>query len=181
MATEFSFENVFRAPSTLSILSTYFDPDHLATQDKVAELCDRKVVEDLDDETTRKTSWTVRAEKPLPLFVRPFVSGGRLSYREAMIWRKADDAIDLTVTPEILNGRVSVAATYKLTKVGENQIKRHYAGSITVGISLISGKVERGILAEFEKAMPIMTKCTQGWLDGNLARLGEQDRVGKSS
>lgn len=170
MATEFSFENVFRAPSTFSILSAYFDPDHLATQDKQAELTDRTVVEDLDDATTRKTTWTVRAAKPLPLFVRPFVAGGRLSYREAMIWRKADDAIDLTVTPEILNGRVQVAATYKLEKIGEGQIRRRYAGTITVNITFIAGKVERGVLAEFEKAMPIMTKCTQDWLDAHPGR-----------
>ena len=141
MATSFSFEHVFRAPSTHAILSAYFDPDHLATQDAEAELTDRVVVEDLDDGTTRKTSWTVRAQKPLPLFVRPFVAGGRLSYREAMIWRKADDAIDLTVTPEILNGRVSVSATYQLSKVGDMQIKRKYSGTINVAISLIAGKV----------------------------------------
>ncbi|MCX5742777.1 MAG: DUF2505 family protein [Proteobacteria bacterium] len=170
MATEFSFENVFRAPSTLSILSAYFDPAHLATQDKQADLVDRVVVEDVDGPVTRKTTWTVRAQKPLPLFVRPFVTGGRLSYREAMIWRKADDAIDLTVTPEILGGRVQVAATYTLTKIGEGQILRRYAGTITVNISLISGKAERGILAEFEQAMPIMTKCTQDWLTANPAR-----------
>ncbi len=170
MTTDFSYENVFRAPSTTTILSAYFDPDHLATQDKLAQLGDRTVVSDEDEGGIRKCTWRVTALKSLPLFVRPFVSGGRLSYLESMTWRRADDAVDLTVVPQILNGRVQIAALYQLSKVGENQILRRYKGSITVNITLLSGKIERGILAEFEKSMPVMTKCTQDWIDRALAR-----------
>ena len=165
MSTEFSYEHVFRAPSTTTILSAYFDPDHLATQDKLAELGGRTVVESHDDGEIWKCSWRVTAQKPLPIFVRPFVSGGRLSYLEAMTWRRKDDAVDLTVTPEILNGRVQINAVYQLKKIGEGQIHRRYSGSVTVGIRLLSGKIERGSVAEFEKSMPMMAECTQGWLD----------------
>jgi len=165
MSTAFSYEHVFRAPSTTRILAAYFDPDHLATQDKLAELGDRTVVESEETDAIRKCTWRVQALKPLPLFVRPFVSGGRLRYLEAMTWRRADDAIDLIVTPEILGGRVSITATYELSKVGDGQIRRHYHGTINVNVRLLSGKIERGILEKFEESMPMMTQCTQGWLD----------------
>jgi len=165
MSTEFSYEHVFRAPSVETILNAYFDPDHLATQDKLAKLGDRTVVEEHDDGTIKKTTWRVTSLEPLPVFVRPFVKGGRLSYFEAMTWRKSADEVDLVVTPDILNGRVQINATYKLSKVGEGQVKRIYAGSVKVNITLLSGKIERGIVAEFDKSMAMMAKCTQDWLD----------------
>ncbi len=167
MATEFSYEHVFRATSPTAVIASYFEPGHLAAQDKVAELVERAVIEDVDDGAIRRAAWHVRAAKPLPLFVRPFVSGGRLAYREEMTWRRADDAVDLTVTPELLGGRVSITAVYQLTRVGEMQVKRRYAGSINVKISLVSGKVERGILAEFEKSMAAMAQVTQTWLEAH--------------
>jgi hypothetical protein len=149
MPTEFSYEHVFRAPSTTTILAAYFDPDHLATQDKLADLVDRTVTEDHDDGSVRRTKW--------------------LSYFEAMTWRRKDDACDLTVTPDILNGRVQISALYQLEKIGENQIHRQYSGKVTVNITLLSGKIERGIVAEFEKSMAMMSDCTQRWLDAHPA------------
>lgn len=163
--TPFSYEHVFRAPTTATVLAAYFDPDHLATQDKIAELGDRTLIESHDDPAVRKCTWRVTALQPLPLFVRPFVKGGHLQYLESMSWRRADDAIDLTVVPEILGGRVQIAAVYELAQVGVGQIRRRYHGSVTVNVKLLSGKIERGIVAQFEKSMPIMTACTQGWLD----------------
>jgi hypothetical protein len=84
-----------------------------------------------------------------------------------MTWRRADDTVELVVAPEILGGRVSLTATYQLTKLGEHQVKRRYAGAITANLSLVGGKVERGILAEFEKSMAMMAQCTQTWLDAH--------------
>ena len=165
MPTPFKFENVFRAPSVADVLAAYFDPDHLATQDKVAELTDRVVTEQIEGEGTLKCTWKVGSLRSLPIFVRPFVSGGRLSYLETMTWRRADDAIDLSVVPQILKGRVKIEAVYKLSMAGEGQVLRSYAGSVIADITLLSGKIERGILAAFEKEMPAMTKCTQDWLD----------------
>jgi hypothetical protein len=165
MPTEFSFDHVFRAASPATIFDAYFDPDHLATQDKLAELGDRTVVESLDDGKVWKCSWRVTSLKQLPLIARPFVDGGKLVYLEQMTWRREANEVDLLVTPQILSGRVTLNATYQLTKVGENQIKRRYKGSVNVNIRLVSGKIEKGIVAELEKAMPMMADCTQRWLD----------------
>ncbi len=164
MATEFRYETVFEASGKDAVLAAYFDDDHLATQDDVASLCERRVIESHDDAALRSCTWSVRAQRSLPLFVRPFVEGGRLSYLEAMRWRKPDDAIDLTVTPQILGGRVQITAEYQLADVAPGKVRRVYAGAIRVELKLVSGKIERAIAAEIEKAMPTMTACTQGWL-----------------
>lgn len=167
--TEFCFEHVFRAPSVAAVLGAYFNPDHLATQDALAEFADRTVVDTNDDGARLCTSWRVAAAQPLPLFVRPFVAGGRLRYLETMTWRRADDAIDLIVRPEVLGGRVQITAEYKLTKIGEGQIHRRYAGTISVDVRLVSGKIERAIAEKMQQTMPTMAACTQGWLDRTLA------------
>ena len=162
--TEFSFENVFRAPSVELVLASYFEPDHLAAQDALAELGDREVLEAEDDGAIRRCTWRVSALKPLPLYARPFVAGGRLRYLETMVLRRADQAIDLTVKPDILRGRIQIAAVYELTQIGDHQIRRRYGGTITADIPLLGGRIERGILAEFVHQMPVMSQCTYDWL-----------------
>lgn len=168
--TEFRFEHVFRAPSVATVLAAYFDPDHLATQDELGELADRTVVESEEDGARLRTSWRVAAKHALPLYARPFVAGGRLRYVETMTWRRADDAIDLIIQPELLGGRVQIAAEYRLSQAGEGQVLRRYAGTISVNIRLLSGKIERAILEKIEQGMPAMAACTQGWLDRTRTR-----------
>jgi len=165
MSTEFSFEHVFRAPSPEAVIAAYFDPEHNAAQDKIAQLEDRQVLESHDDSDKKKVTWRVVSQKPLPVYVRPFVKGGKLAFLETMTWNKATNSIDLTVAPDILNGRVQIAAKYQLTQAGEGQVKRKYSGSITANITLLSGKIERGIRDEFQEGIPAMQQCTQTWLD----------------
>ena len=164
MTTMFRYETVFDAPSRDYVLAAYFDDDHLAVQDKAAALEDRKVIESHEDEAVRKATWSVRSQRPLPLFVRPFVEGGRLSYLEKMTWRKADGEIDLEIVPQILGGRVQIKAVYQLTDLEPGKVKRRYQGSITVNVKLLSKKIENAIAAEIDKGMPMMTDCTANWL-----------------
>ena len=169
MPTEFLFETVFVAPSVLTILEAYFDPDHLAAQDVVGQLGDRTVVENIENDAMRKCTWNVRSLRPLPVFVRPFIDGGHLRYLETMTWRKSADEIDLNIAPQILGGRVAITATYKLTPAGEGMVRRRYKGAISANVALLSGKIERAILTEIEKGMPSMTECTQTWLSRHRA------------
>ena len=61
MATAFRYETVFDASSKGAVLGAYFDDDHLATQDRVAELCDRRVVENAMTAMTACTQgWLAR-------------------------------------------------------------------------------------------------------------------------
>ena len=168
MPTQFSFDHVFRADSPTTILAAYFDPSHLAMQDAVAELEDRKVTETRDDGKTLHTTWRVVSQRQLPAIARPFVGkGGKLAYFESMTWRRADDAVDLVVIPDILSGRVKITATYKLEKVGEGQVSRRYAGSVTANIVMVSSRIERGIVEAFDESMAKMAAVTQRWLDAS--------------
>ena len=165
MPTDFDFTYVFNAPSVETVLRAYFDPDHLAAQDKVADLIDRTILEDHEDDQFKTTTWSVRSTRSLPFFVKPFVEGGKLTFKEYQRWRKADNEVDMTVTPQIAGGRVQIAGVYKLEKIGEGKIHRRYKGAITANASIVSGKIERGILEEFTKGVPSMAQCTQTWLN----------------
>jgi len=165
VSTPFSFEYVFRAPSVSTLAAAYFDPDHNATQDKLAELGDRVVIENHETEDVQKTTWRVTSLRQLPAIARPFVSGGRLKFVETMSWTKSTNAIEMSVVPEILGGRVRIEGAYELSQIGDNQIRRIYKGSITAAITLVGGKIERGILETFTQNMPAMAACTQGWLE----------------
>jgi len=107
----------------------------------------------------------VRAGKTLPSYAKPFVEGGRLSFVETLTWRKRDGEIDMVIIPQVGSGRVQIAATYTLRPAGEGKVHRRYKGTITAGIPLIGGKIERAILEEIGKGMQAMANCTQQWLD----------------
>ena len=165
MPTEFDFTHTFRADSALSIFRAYFDAEHLALQDKAAGLTDRTVIKSVEDDDTWEASWSVKSTRSLPFFVKPLVEGGRLGFVEWQKWRKKDNEVDMTVTPQILGGRVQIAGVYRLEERGPGSVQRRYKGAITANVKLIGGKVERGILEEFEKGIPAMSNCTQQWLD----------------
>lgn len=165
MPVAFAFEHVFRAPSVAAVLASYFDADHLTTEDQLSELGDRVVIGGHDDAATLARQWRVTARRPLPVFVRPFVAGGRLAFVESRTWRRADDVIDVTIVPEVLGGRVQIAARYELRRVGDRQIHRRYAGTIAVQLPLVARRIERAIAAELAARMPATIRCTQDWLD----------------
>jgi hypothetical protein len=166
--TPFCFEHVFRAPSVAAVFAAYFDPQHQADQDRRLAITERSVLE-LEDtgEELRRVSRVV-PKRQLPLFVRPFVPG-QLYYVERLVWRRAEDAIELEIRPSILQGRAVINAVYRLTQLSADEIQRRYAGSVSVDVALVSSKIERGIVSEFERSMPIAAACTQEWLDGQHA------------
>lgn len=164
MSTPFDFEFVFTASSVEAIVRAYFDADHLAAQDKVGDLVERRVTDSTEDADHKWCAWHVRANRALPGFVKPFVEGGRLAFVETMKWRKRDSQVDMTIVPQIAGGRVQIAGTYTLTPKGEGKVHRRYKGTISAGIPLLGGKIERGILEEFTKGISAMANCTQDWL-----------------
>ena len=169
MSTAFKFEHIFRASSPSVILASYFDPGALAAQDLVGGLVDRTVVESVDDGVTWKCIWRVTSTQPIPFVARALVSGGRLQFLEQLTWCRNNHSADLVVTPQILGGRIEFTGRYDLELVAPSQVRRRYSGNVSANIALLSGKIERGIVAEFEKSMPAMSASTQSWLDKNDA------------
>ena len=162
--TQFCFEHVFHAPSTDVVFAAYFDPGHQLEQDREVEILERTELEHTDDGTTRRRVCRVVPKRQLPALVRPFISGP-LHYIETVTWRRQLEEIEIDIRPSMLRGRVQILGTYRLERIGPHQIRRRYSGEVSVDIALIAARIERGIVQEFEKSMPVAARSTQSWLD----------------
>lgn len=165
--TPFCLDHVFRAPSIQAVFAAYFDAEHQLEQDRCVAIAERTVVEldDRGDELRRVCR--IVPSRQLPALVKPFVSGP-LHYTETVLWRRAADALAIDIT--MLGGRVVIAGTYRLERVGPAAIHRRYAGEVSVDVALLSARIERGIVAELERSIPRAADCTQAWLDGRPER-----------
>lgn len=165
----FCFEHVFRAPSVEAVFSAYFDPAHAAEQDRTLDVAERTVLERTETDDTLRRVCRVVPRRQLPAFVRPLIAGGQLSYVETAVWRKREDLIAIEIRPSVLSGRALIEATYQLSAVGPEAILRRYEGTVSVDVALIGPRIERGIVAEFERSMPVAAGCTQAFLDRHPA------------
>jgi hypothetical protein len=162
--TPFCFEHVFRAPSIEAVIAAYFDPDQLSSQDRAVDIVERQVLELVDDGETLRRVTRIVPRRKVPALVRPFITLP-LHYLETVTWRRKDDEIDITIRPSILKGRAVISAMYRLSRLSDGAIRRRYEGSVSVDIALLSSRIERGIVAEFERSMPVAAGATQAWLD----------------
>jgi hypothetical protein len=168
MALQFSLEHVFRAPSIAAVFAAYFDPHQLLLQDRQLEIIERSVTELVDDPRTLRRTCKVVPRRQLPAIVRPFVQGP-LHYVETATWRKRDHEIDIAIWPSLLrrssHGKPTITALYRLSQLPDGRIHRRYTGTVSVDLALVSSRIERGIVAEFERSMPVAAACTQAFLD----------------
>lgn len=166
MATQFHFEHVFRAPSVDDVFAAYFDPEHLGQQDRMLDIAEREVLELVDDGGVLRRTCKVVPRRQLPAIVRPFVAGP-LHYREVATWRRADREITIEIWPSLLRRKPAptVTAVYRLSQLPGGGIHRSYRGTVSVDLALLSSRIERGIVAEFERSMPVAATCTQAFLD----------------
>lgn len=166
----FSHEHVFRAPSTAAVFAAYFDPNHAREQDRELDIVERVVIEREETRDHLRRVCRIVPRRQLPALVRPLVSGP-LHYVETAVWRKREDTIDITIAPSILSGRALITATYRLSPVSSGLIRRVYQGSVTVDVALVASRIERGIVAEFERSIPLAAACTQAYLDRTAANI----------
>ncbi len=166
MPTQFHFEHTFRAPSIDAVFAAYFDPTHLSLQDQMLDIVEREQLELVDDGSTLRRTSRVVPRRQLPAIVRPFLSGP-LHYLETATWRRADREIDIEIWPSLLKRkpRPTVTAMYRLSQLPDGSIHRSYRGTVSVDLALLSTRIERGIVAEFERSLPIAATCTQAFLD----------------
>ena len=169
MALQFSFEHVFRAPSLAAVFAAYFDPNQLLIQDRQLDIIERSVTEFVDEPSTLRRTCKVVPRRQLPAIVRPFVQGP-LHYLETATWRKRDHEIDIAIWPSLLRrssqGKPTITALYRLSQLPDGRIHRRYSGTVSVDLALVASRIERGIVAEFERSMPVAAAATQAFLDG---------------
>ena len=167
--TAFCFEHVFRAPSPDAVFAAYFDRDHQLEQDRACDILERVVLEETDTGGERRRVCRAVPRRQLPAFVKPLTSGP-LHYVEHVTWKRREDVIDLSIRPSLLRGRVQILGTYRLEPVGPGEIRRVYAGDVSVDIAVLASRIERGIIAELAKTLPVAAACTQDWLDRRAPR-----------
>ena len=162
--TEFCFEHVFRAPSTAEVVAAFFDAEHQLEQDRQLAIAKRELLEQSDRGDALFRRQRITPERQLPAIVKPFVSGP-LHYIETQTWRRGSDEIALEIRPSLFGARSRVEATYSLTAVAPGSIRRRYAGRVSVDVAILATRIERGIVQELVKSLPIAARCTQDWLD----------------
>jgi len=162
--TPFSFDHTYRAASAADVFAAYFDPGLQTEADRQVEIVDRTTLELEERDGVLRRVCRVVPRRQIPVFVRPLISGN-LHYIETASWRRRDDEIDIEIRPSVLGGRAVIKALYRLSRVGSGLIHRRYQGSVSVDVALFSSRIERGIVADFERSMPVTAACTQAWLD----------------
>lgn len=164
MPTPFHFEHEFRAASPSVIFAAYFDPGLAAEQDRRTDVTRREVLELEDTPETLRRVCKVVPRRQVPAVLRPFIPG-ELHYIERVVWTRADDVIDIQVAPSILGGRVEVASTYRVEQAGAGRVRRVYEGHVSVELRLIGKRIERGIVEDIARSLPLAAACTEAWLD----------------
>lgn len=162
--TPFHFQHEFRAPSPATIFTAYFDPALAAEEDRRVDVVRREVLELEDTPATLRRVCKVVPRRQLPAIIRPFIPS-ELHYVERLVWTRADDAIDLRIEPSLLGGRVEIASTYRVDQAGPGRVVRTYEGHVSVELRLLGGRVERTIVEDIARSLPIAAACTQEWLD----------------
>jgi hypothetical protein len=177
MPSSFRFEHVFTGGTIAQLFALYFDPARVAASDAATGIAAREVLERTESPDGLRRVCKVTPARQLPAFMRPFVSGG-LHYVETAIWRRAADRVDLEVRPSLLGGRSKVTSTYSLAVEGDpanGLVRRIYAGSVSVEVALVGGRIERGIVADIERSLAIAARCTQDHLDRITERSGSRE------
>jgi hypothetical protein len=165
MTMGFTLDHTFRSGSLTALLGAYFDPDHLAMLDAATGVGERVVRESIDDGTARACTWQLTALQPLPWFVRPLLTGGRLTYLETTRWRRGDCSVELSNVCPLLGGHVQIDAAYHLEDLGGGRIRQRFAGTASSDIKVVGKLIVRTTVEQLASAMPKMTECTQRWLD----------------
>ncbi len=162
--TPFCFEHVFRAPSVDAVFSAYFDEQHQLEQDRATEITQREVIELEERDGELHRVCRVVPRRQLPALVKPLTSGG-FHYTEHVRWKRRENVIEIDIRPSLLRGRVQILGTYRLDSAADGTVRRTYSGHVSVDIALLAGRIERGIIAELGKTLPVAAACTQDWLD----------------
>ena len=166
MTTSFSFEHLFRAPDPQAILAVYFDPRHTALQDEKSNIVSREYLEVSDTGDAYRRVSKIVPNKQLPAMMRPFATGS-LHYVEEQSWRRGTNEIHIVIRPSFLPGRAVIKAVYRLETAGQGLVRRTYAGTVSVEVSLLGGRIERGIIADMERSLVSSAAGTQSYLDAH--------------
>ena len=160
--TPFCFEHDFVAPSPSAVCAAYFASQ--VEQDRALEITERQILEleEHDDKLVRVCR--VVPKRQLPALLQRFASAP-LHYMERVVWHRDADAIEIEQRPSLF--RAHIRARYQVERIssGSRSLRRRYTGDVSVDVALVAARIERTIIAEFERSIPLAAVCTQNYLD----------------
>ena len=165
--TPFCFEHVFLATDPAEVFAAYFDPLALIEHDRALEISERQILELVDSGVEICRRSRVVPRRQLPALLRPF-SSEPLQYIETAVGRRASHDIEIGL--QLMGDRGRVRARYELAQLAPGSVLRRYSGTVSVDVALVAARVERGIVAEFERSLARTAACTQSWLTQQTQR-----------
>lgn len=100
-------------------------------------------------------SRTVRTEpdRELPSVVASLLGAAKLAYIQESHFDNAGRRIQWTVRLEVMSDKVDVRGTTQVRPEGDQASVRVVDGDITVRVPLVGKRIEKVVVAEFEKSM----------------------------
>ncbi|MEO8706890.1 MAG: DUF2505 family protein [Kofleriaceae bacterium] len=152
------------------MFAAFFDPTNQLRQDQALAITERTVLDLTDDAATLRRTCKVVPNRKLPRLVRAFFKEP-LYYLETAIWRRTANEIDIETRLSMCLDRPvpTVRAVYRLSRLADGSIRRRFEGTVSVDVAVVSSRIERGIIAEYERSLPVAAGVTQAFLDRNVA------------
>lgn len=98
---------------------------------------------------------TVRTEpeRELPSVVASLLGAAKLTYVQKMQFDREKSRMDWTVHLEVMSDKVDVKGATTVSPDGDDGSRRVVDGDITVRVPLVGKRIEKVVVAEFEKSM----------------------------
>jgi Protein of unknown function (DUF2505) len=118
--------------------------------------------DDLGDRLVIVASYV--AERQLPAVVRSVLGGKQLGYTETVTFHRARGEAEQQIVMNVMTDRIRFGGTIRLERLGDDHIRRTYAGAINVDIPLVGKKIEQSTVTEMKRTHEDAAKVTRAWL-----------------
>jgi len=89
---------------------------------------------------------------------------GAISYEEANVWRKADSAMSVVVTPSFMSSSFDSTGTYTVKPAGEGKVLRRWTSKVICKVPMVGGSVEKTVVDSVKESYRRTTQFTREWI-----------------
>jgi hypothetical protein len=107
---------------------------------------------------------TYVSDRQLPPVVRTMIGSRPLGYTETLTLRKHTGVVEQHIEMTVLRDRIRFGGTITVEKLGDEHVRREYAGAINVDIALIGKKVEQSTVNEMKRTHEQAAEVLRSWL-----------------
>jgi hypothetical protein len=119
----------------------------------------------LDDQADRieRTVDAVPKMQDLPGPLKKLVENGA-GYREVGVFDKAKKRMTVSVTPSVLEGKLTISGVMRTEPAGEGQCRRIYEQTVTAKVFGVGGLIENRIIGDVKKSYDQAAQFTNQWV-----------------